>query len=117
MSLWHTELASVLVAQGKLSEAAASVRKALQIGRSIQNTPCIGAALVALGTVRVAQVLASPEQRTAARLRLLAHARSIVQRALSLERLEGQTRLEGQHLLTQIGQLLEEGEHQQASPQ
>jgi len=104
ISLWHAGLAAVLLAQGKLSEAAASVSKALRTGRAMRNTPCIGAALVALGNVRIAQALATPAHRTTTRLRLLKDARRAVERALSFDHLDAETRLQAQKTLVRVVQ-------------
>jgi tetratricopeptide (TPR) repeat protein len=106
ISLWHAELVSVLIAQGKLSEAVASVSKALHMARAMRNTPCIGAALVALSKVRIAEALATPERHATTRLRLLMHARRAVERALSLDHLYAETRIKAQETLTAILPLL-----------
>jgi tetratricopeptide (TPR) repeat protein len=104
LSLWNTELASILIRQGKLTEAATSIREALRIGRAMQNAPCIGAALVTLGRLRLAQATSAPHSDL--RARLLLHARNDVQRALELERLEAETRTKGQQVLAQVALLL-----------
>ncbi len=60
MSEWNTCLALVLQEQGKIAEAKTSIHNALSIGRAINNTPCIGLALIALGNLRLAQALNWP---------------------------------------------------------
>jgi tetratricopeptide (TPR) repeat protein len=114
ISQWHAGLASVLIAQGKLSEAAASVSKALHMARTMRNTPCLGAALVALSNVRIAEALATPENHAITRLRLLTHARRALERALSFDHLYAETRIKAQEMLPRVMQLLEQETHQQA---
>ncbi|HZU01385.1 MAG TPA: DUF6788 family protein [Ktedonobacteraceae bacterium] len=114
ISLWHAELVSVLIAQGKLSEAAASASKALHMARAMRNTPCLGAALVALSNMRIAEARAIPENHAITRLRLLTHARRAVERALSLDHLYAETRIKAQEMLPRVMQLLEQETHQQA---
>lgn len=105
LSLWNTRLAFILMEQGKLAEATTCICQALRIGRAMHNNPCIGAALVALASMRVT------EADTARHLpnvhkRLLLHARDDVQRALHLEGLEADTREKGEAVLAQVELLL-----------
>src|SRR5256886_10294168 len=46
LSMWNVELAAVYQDQGRLSDAYTCIGRALTIGRSIHNDPCIGLALV-----------------------------------------------------------------------
>lgn len=105
MSMWNVGLASVLQEQGKFAEAAECIKQALRIGRAMRNDPCTGAALVALGNMRIAQAIAS-ENLSRVRTRLLMHARDDIQRALNLEGLEAETRAKGEAAFTQITRLL-----------
>src|SRR5260370_4926470 len=105
--------------QGKLNEARSSLHQALTISRAMNITSCIGAALVALGHLHIAQALASQEkdsdspgtvkqQGDASYTRLLKLARTALRRALALEGLEAETRTEGQLALAQASVLLGE---------
>ncbi len=58
LSTWNVELAAVYQDQGRLADAGICIGRALAIGRAMQNTPCIGLALVALGNLRIAQAQA-----------------------------------------------------------
>ena len=101
VSLWNSGLATVLSAQGKLSEAATCIRQAWRIGRSMHSNPCIGAALIALGNIRLAQAdAAAHEQLPNMRVRYLARAKQALQRALQLEGLDAETRKKGEAALS-----------------
>jgi tetratricopeptide (TPR) repeat protein len=111
-SLWNADLATILQEQGKLEEAKVSVCRALKIGRVIHNAPCMGLALVALGTVRMAQAKAvRDEEGGGERIasRLLLRARASLEQALALEGLEVETRTRGYlalaHVLFLLGQV------------
>ncbi len=119
LSWWNAKLTIVLLEQGKLSDALVCVHRALVIGRSIKNTPCIGLALVALSNVRIVQAMAIDSEEIStnsietvnpahARLRLLMRAKKTLGRALALEGLEADTRTEGQLVLAQVYLLLGE---------
>lgn len=109
MSTWNVELASVLQDQGRLREAMACIYRALSIGRTINNAPCLGLALVALGNVRILQ--AREQSRSAGMSitnstpngrRFLTRARATLQRALALQGLEAETKVKGQLALAHI---------------
>jgi hypothetical protein len=76
------------------------MEQAFFVARSIQNAPCIGQALVALGNIRITQALdtATPVHKHA---RLLAHAQQDIKRALRLE-VEAETRMKGELALAHI---------------
>jgi DNA-binding SARP family transcriptional activator len=113
ISLWHGYLASVMQDQGKIKEAKSSLRQALTISRAMNFTPSIGVALVALGHLHIAQAIAGQEdtqslsgakkrERRFSSSLLLNRARSCLQRALTLEGLEAETKTEGQLALAQV---------------
>jgi len=119
ISLWKAALALLLQNQNKISEAAACIRHSLAIGRAMNIAPCIGLSLVTLGNMRVMQALAYEEHtnklpkavrrgRANARTHLLRSARTNLQRALTFEGIEVETRTEGQLTLAQVSLL--EGE-------
>lgn len=98
LSRWNADLANVLQAQGKLVEAAACVGRALTIGRSMHNMPCVGHALVALGNLRIAQANEAQARGSV----YLSRARGSLQRALALQGLEVETRANGQLMLARV---------------
>lgn len=103
ISLWNARLASVLSAQGKLSEAATCIKQAWRIGRAMHSNPCIGAALIALGNIRLAQATASIQQQEPnLHIRHLSHAKHALQRALQLEGLDAETRKKGETALALV---------------
>ncbi|QBD83155.1 tetratricopeptide repeat protein [Ktedonosporobacter rubrisoli] len=104
ISLWNVGLATVFQEQGRLDEAAVCVRRALRIGRAINNHPCIGGALVALGNLRIAQSLAVGKFSSGHK-RLLHLACIDARRALALTRLGAETRIRGQLVLAQVSSL------------
>src|SRR5712691_1721065 len=106
MSRWNAGLAAVLQEQGKHDEAAACIRLALSIGRTMHHSPCIGIALLALANLRVAQAEAFSKKLPRARTRLLNHAKEDIQRVLALEGLEAETRTRSQLTLAQISLLM-----------
>ncbi len=101
VSTWNVGLATVLQAQGKLSEAATCVIRAWRIARSMHNTPSIGAALVALAAQRLAEAQ-SVGRLPSDSLRLLIHAQKDIERALALEGLEAETIARGEVILKRI---------------
>jgi len=105
MSRWSVGLVNVLLRIGQLDEAAARTLYALKIARSMHNSPCIGMALLALANVRVAQAQQAPKRLGRVRARLLKHASANIQRILSLERLEAETRSGAQTTQAQIARL------------
>ena len=85
--------------QRKSVEATACVVRAFRVGRAMQNTLCIGHALLALASVRMLQ------SRQRDRGRLLYHARTAATRALLLPKLDAETTTQG-HLVLAQGLLL-----------
>jgi DNA-binding SARP family transcriptional activator/Tfp pilus assembly protein PilF len=126
VSLWKAALALLLQNQNKISEAAACIRHSLSIARAMNIAPCIGLSLVTLGNMRVIQALACEEHnnkpsetvirgRANARTHLLMSARANLQRALTFEGIEVETRTEGQLTLAQVSLL--QGEPKTAQQQ
>ncbi|MHB8599059.1 MAG: AAA family ATPase [Ktedonobacteraceae bacterium] len=118
VSMWNTLLSDVFQQQGKLSEAQSCLCHALMLGRRVGNIPCTGLALVAAGTLRIAEAKTAEKSRDMAqRGRYLKRASKTLQRALALEGLEAETRAEGQLAMAQVALLLgnEDDALQQAS--
>jgi predicted ATPase len=109
ISAWNAALATVLQEQGKLEEAASCIKQALVVGRAYHLNPCVGIALVALGDFRIKQAL---NAQTTPRLckHFLKLASRDLQRALSLEGLEAETRTRGRLAFAHIALLREERE-------
>lgn len=105
LSLWNAKLAIILMEQGKLAEATTCICQALRIGRAMHNNPCIGAALVALSSMRITEAHRARHLPNVHK-RLLLHAKDDVQRALHLEGLEADTREKGESVLAQVDLLL-----------
>ncbi len=116
ISLLYTCLSLVSQDQGKLEETGKCLLKALSISRSMAIAPCIGFALIVLGSMRLAQatmVDVETEKSMGAReekTRVLHRAKRTLQRALLLEGIEAETRIEGQLALAQADLLLGEVE-------
>jgi tetratricopeptide (TPR) repeat protein len=114
LSMWNSELAAVYQDQGKLAEAATCIRRALSIGRAMNNTPCIGLALIALANLRIAQsqaiVVDDTHRLRDQYRRYLLRAHISLQRALTFDRLEAETRNRGQLLSAQVSLLLGDAE-------
>jgi DNA-binding SARP family transcriptional activator len=116
ISLWHACLSPIMQDQGKMNEAKLSLSQALTIGRTMNITPCIGVALVVLGHLHIAQAVASQENTSnssemakrrniSSYTHLLKRARTSLQRALTLEGLEAETKTDGQLALAQVSLL------------
>jgi len=104
ISLWSAGFSAVLLQQGRLDEAATCIRRAWQIGRAMENNPCVGNALVALANARIKQAQDSsifPLLHT----RLLAQAQKDLTRALALPGLDAETRTRGRLALANIALL------------
>ncbi|GHO69650.1 hypothetical protein KSC_085420 [Ktedonobacter sp. SOSP1-52] len=99
ISVWCMYLAVALQEQGKLAEASEMLKRALGVCRSTGIVPYIGIALVDIGNLRIAQALASEDTQ---RKSLLRKAKKTLNRALSLEGLEAETRAEGQLALAKV---------------
>jgi len=93
-SLLHSYLSIAQQECGMLQEAKASLCAALKIGRAIHSTPCIAFALVTLAQYR----FSTAENETYQ----VQHARRTVDRALSMQEIEAETRVEGYLILAQI---------------
>ena len=117
-SLLYGYLATIMQDQGKINAAKTSLCQALRVGRAMKLTFCIGVALVALGHLHITQAIANqnnsglPEttrrQRNTSHTHFLKRARIALQRALTLEGLEAETRTEGKLTLAQVSLLLGE---------
>jgi tetratricopeptide (TPR) repeat protein len=75
ISRWNARLAAIVQALGKLDEAAICVRRAWNVARSIHSTPCLAQALVALGSIRIAQAIML-EKNSAGTPRLMPYQRN-----------------------------------------
>ena len=100
-------LVMTLQEQNNGVEAREAVKRCLAIARTIHVVPCIGAALVAVGRLRLAQVAAwqmaeeqSGEVIDETRQSLIKARKSVVH-ALALEGIEAETKIDGQLLLAQ----------------
>src|SRR5205823_402184 len=111
-SLLYTYLSLVLQDQGKLEETGKYLLKALSISRLMAIAPCIGFALIVLGSIRLAQTKmldVATEKSTGVReerTRVLQRAKRTLLRALLIEGMEVETRAEGQLALAQVDLLL-----------
>jgi tetratricopeptide (TPR) repeat protein len=109
ISLLRSYLASVLREQGRFGEASALLLRSLTLGRAMHNVPCLGVALVALGQLRMAQVAHEEHASSTGstkRSQSLWRARATLQRALTFEEVEVETRTEGLVALAQVSLLL-----------
>lgn len=100
LSLWNSYMTTTLQDQGELERAANSAKQAIQVGRAMGFAPYIGLSLVAIGNLRIAQSFAtdiSPKHKKT----LLLRAQHTLQRALQIEGMEADTRIEAQLLLAQ----------------
>jgi predicted ATPase/DNA-binding SARP family transcriptional activator len=112
MSWCYVELAGVQQDLGHLQEAAQSLLRAISIGRAIKSPRCIRYAQVSLGNLRIAEATIvrqklpgagnQPKKQQARRCqRLLARARSTLQRAIAIGGLEAEAMIDGKlHLAT-----------------
>jgi DNA-binding SARP family transcriptional activator/predicted negative regulator of RcsB-dependent stress response len=110
LSNWNAILGAVFQAQGRFKEAAEAILHALSIGRATpRNQPCIGFALVALANLRCALVEKEQTASSENGKRVLAHARTDLQRALALHGLDAEkrtlARLAQAHVSHLLGQL------------
>jgi tetratricopeptide (TPR) repeat protein len=101
-SRWNAALALVLQELGKETEAITCAVRALLIGRATHTNPCIGMALVSIGTLRMMQARDKKRVSSDKSSRLLSHARQDIQRALALEGVEAETHTMGQLILAQL---------------
>lgn len=106
ISWCYAELASVQQDLGHVREAAQSLYRAISIGRTIKSLRCIRYALVSLGDLRLTEALIMQQAQTepnaeeyglqTARMqRLLARAKSTLQRAIALGGLEAEAMIDG----------------------
>jgi len=93
ISMWSARLAVILQTQHQSAEAIPYMIRALQVGRAMNNTPCIGHALLALATIRIVQAQHTGEKR------LLTHAHTHATRTLLLPKLDIETYIHAQLVL------------------
>jgi hypothetical protein len=98
VSLWNSDLAGVFLAERNLVDAEVCVRRALTTGRAIHNTPCLALALIALANLRIAQA----KEETHKAISNLKRARNSLKRALALQGLEVETRVQAQLALAEV---------------
>jgi predicted ATPase/DNA-binding SARP family transcriptional activator len=102
ISLLESYLTPVLQDQDKLEEARSTLLHALKISRTSKFAPCIGCSLIALGYLRINQVIQENHRDLTKSLpystvnQQLLRTRNSLERALALEGLEAETRTEGQ---------------------
>jgi tetratricopeptide (TPR) repeat protein len=109
VSRWNVELAAVLQQQGgkeQLKEARLCVARALRIGRSMRNNPCIGSALIAIGNLYLQQAMQTSKKLPATRARLLEQAQHAIVQSLHMTGLEAETQIRGQLAHAQLTVLL-----------
>lgn len=105
VSMQYSYLATVLVERGRLSEAETMLGRALRIGRAMHIIPYIGLTLVAVGNLRLSQILArdfSEEDSTQEKERFLQRAKKTLEHVLSYESIETETRIEGKLTQAQV---------------
>ncbi len=107
-SVFYASLSTSLSEQGKNLEARKSIYCSLSTSRSMHIAPCIGFALIALGSMYIVRAVAIESDKE--RIRLLRRAKVTVQRCLSLEEIEAETKTEGKLLLAQVALMLGETE-------
>jgi DNA-binding SARP family transcriptional activator len=116
LSNWSAILGTVFQEQGRFKEAAEAILHALSTGRATpRNQPCIGFALVALANLRCALVEREQSASSVHGRRALSHARTDLQRALSLRGLDAEKRTQARLAQAQVSHLL--GEHSLARQQ
>ena len=110
--LWYAYLATVLLEQGRLVDASVSLYRALKLSRASQFLPYLATALVAVGSLRIAQAVTiglggEGDADTVHEVtRVLRRASNTLQRALHCEGVLAETRTEGRLALAQVNWLL-----------
>jgi len=101
ISMRCAQLALMQGEQGKLSVATRQITRSIRTARAIQNNPCLGTALIVLGTLRTIQ---ADEAETIPILQkhLLRCARRDIERALHLPGLEAELLLKGKLALAAV---------------
>ena len=120
-SIFSSYLSTVLQEQGKQSDARTSLSHSLSVARSAHIDPCIGRALITLGNMYITQAIAIDASTSygsndqlyddIGRKNNLNRAKKVLQRALALEGIEAETRIEGQIALSYAKLLLHDVEH------
>jgi predicted ATPase len=107
LSNWSAILGAVYQEQGRFKEATEAILHALSTGRATpRNQPCIGFALVALANLRCALVEREQSAGSEQGRRALSHARTDLQRALSLRGLDAEKRTQARLAQAQVSRLL-----------
>ena len=112
-SVFYASLSTLLQEQGKNVAAKECVIRSLRTSRSLHITPCIGFALLALGSLYLIQAMIAEDNEK--RSHLLHRARTMLQRCITLDEIEAETKTEGKLLLAQVALLtgeLEEAQRQ-----
>ena len=113
LSRWNADLALALIERDNLTEATEHVARALSIARAMHTIPCVGNALVVLGTLRLAQArLGAERDNPRAVFTRLQRARRSLEHVLALRGIEVETSTRGRAALAEILSLL--GEDEQA---
>ncbi|EFH81953.1 DUF6788 family protein [Ktedonobacter racemifer] len=110
ISIMQATLATVQQDLGKLSKARVALRQALKLSYSMQIPPYTGMSLVSLGNLRLRQYLESVmgEENHLTQSMFLKKARLTLEKALNIEGLEVETRIEGQLALAEVWLLMGE---------
>jgi predicted ATPase len=114
-------LAITLTDQGRLIEASKALQRSLVLSRTTHITPCIGAALIAMGNLRLVQAikpdndLNKTQHNVVEISKNLKRAKKTLSNMLAYEGIEAETRTEGQLLLAEV--LLLQGEQNTAYQQ
>ena len=100
---WNVDFAAVLQQQGKQAEAQHCLLNAFRVGWHARNNSWLGNALTGIAAYRLAQAhAASKMQEWNTSHRYLTHAAQDIQRALALDGLETQTRIQAQLVSAQL---------------
>jgi tetratricopeptide (TPR) repeat protein len=112
ISLLHSYLTLTLIKERKIEEAKSSLIQALKIGRAKNISYCIGLALVTLGRLRIAQALVLKNKISSANEKynrslecLIKLAKHALDRALTYEGLEAETKIDAYLALAEIALL------------
>jgi tetratricopeptide (TPR) repeat protein len=103
-SILSSYLVVTLLEQGKLSEANQVLSQSLTAGRSLHVDPCTGLSLVVLGQLRYYQSIIMTFDATDnnKKAKILIKARRTLLRALALDGVELETRVEGRIILASV---------------
>ncbi|GAC1423039.1 MAG: AAA family ATPase [Ktedonobacteraceae bacterium] len=105
-SIFRSYLSVALQEQGKELEARTNIYQSLRTAKSMHIVPCIGLALIGLGSMYTTQALAIEDELK--KIQVLKRAKTILHRGLMLEAIEAETKTECKLLLAQIAFLFGE---------